>query len=122
MKCIELAMALLAEDLIVNGVCIDLESGKIDWPMDKQTEPAVNEGNKKKGGKSSTKNIAGGKAKPSNVFGQLVNDVQSVSASKAKFKTPTKELRASTSSTNNLLDLNASNTDGTGVREKGAQK
>ena len=122
MKCVELAMVLLAEDLIANGVCIDLESGKIDWPMGKQMEPPANEGNKKKGGKSSTKNITGGKAKPSNVFGQLVNDVQSDSASEAKFKAPTKELRASTSSTNNLPDLNASNTGGTGVRGKGAQK
>ena len=106
MKCVELAMALLAEDLIVNGVSIDPESGKIDWPMGKQTEPPANDGNKKKGGKSSSKKITGGKARPGNVFGQLVNDVQSVSASQAKFKTPIKELRASTSSTNKLLDLN----------------
>ena len=83
-------MALLAEDLIANGVCIDIESGKIDWPMSKQMKPPVNEHNKKKGGKSSTKNITGGgKAKPSNVFGQLVNIVQSVSANMAKFKAPT---------------------------------
>ena len=33
MKCVELAMALLAEDLIVNGVCIDIESGKIDCQL-----------------------------------------------------------------------------------------
>ena len=42
------------EDLIANGVCIDIESGKIDWPMGKQMEPPVNEGNNKKGGKCST--------------------------------------------------------------------
>ena len=119
MKCVELAMALLAEDLIVNGVSIDPESGKIDWPMGKQMELPTNDGNKKKGGKSSTKNITGSKARPGNVFGQLVNDVQSVLASKAKFKAPTKELRASTSSTNNLPDLNATSTCGIGGRAKG---
>ena len=119
MKCVELAMALLAEDLIVNGVSIDPESGKIDQLMGKQTETPANDGNKKKGGKSSTKHITGGKARPGNVFGQLVNDVQSVSASKAKFKTPTKQLRASTSSTNNLPDLNVTNTCGTGGKAKG---
>ena len=90
--------------------------------MGKQTEPPKNDGNKKKGGKSSTKNKTGGKARPGNVFGQLVNNVQSVSASQLKFKAPTKELRASTSSTNNLPDLNVNNTCGTGGRAKGAPK
>ena len=122
MKCVELAMALLAEDLIANGVSNDPESGKIDWPMGKQTELPTNDGNKKKEGKSSSKKITGGKARPGNVFGQLVNDVQSVSASQAKFKTPIKELRASTSSTDNLPDLNANNTCGTGGRAKEAPK
>ena len=122
MKCVELAMALLAEDLIVNGVSIDPESGKIDWPMDKQMELPTNDGNKKKGGKSSSKKITGGKARPGHVFGQLVSNVQSVLASQVKFKTPIKELRASTSSTNNRPDLNANNTCGTGGRAKGAPK
>ena len=39
MKCIELTMALLAEDLIGNGIAIHLESGKIEWPMGIHTEP-----------------------------------------------------------------------------------
>ena len=122
MKCVELAMALLDEDLIANGVSINPESGKIDWLMSKQMEPPANDGNKKKSSKSSVKNITGGKARPGNVFGQLVNDVQSVLASQMKFKAPTKELRASTSSTNNLPDLDANNTCGTGGRAKGAPK
>ena len=88
MKCVKLAMALLAEDLIVNGVCIDIESTKIDWPMGIQMQPPANEGNKKKGGKYSSTNKGDVKAKASNVFGQLINDVQSVLANTAKFKTP----------------------------------
>ena len=109
MKCIELAMALLAEDFIGNGIVIDIENGNIEWPMGEHTEPPTNEGNKRKGGKSSTKNSTGPKAKPSNVFGHLVNNVQSVSASKAKFKLPTKEPAQSSSSSNMLPDFNASN-------------
>ena len=69
MKCIELAMALLAEDLIGNGIVIDIDNGNIEWPMGGCTESSTNEGNKRKGGKSFTKNSTGPKAKPSNVFG-----------------------------------------------------
>ena len=39
MKCTELAMALLAEDLIGNGFIIDIENGKIEWPMGAHTGP-----------------------------------------------------------------------------------
>ena len=120
-KCIELTMALLAEDLIGNGVAIHLESWKIEWPMGICTEPPTNEGNKRKGGKASMKNSTGPKAKPSNVFGHLVNNVQSVSASKAKFKPPTKEPSQSTSSSNMLLDLSAPNY-GNGGRGQVIQK
>ena len=118
MKCVELAMALLAKDLIANGVCIDIESTKIDWPMGIQTEVPVNEGNKKKGGKCSSTNKPCVKAKPSNVFGQLVNDVQSALANMAKFRTPRKEGGASTSSSMFLPDLNPSAASATGVRGK----
>ena len=45
--------------------------------MGKCTEPPTNEGNKRKGGKASTKNNTGPKVKPANVFGHLVNNVQS---------------------------------------------
>ena len=121
MKCIELAMALLAEDLTGNGVVIDIEIGNTEWPMGEHTEPPTNEGNKKKGGKSSTKNSTGPKAKPSYVFGHLVNKVQSVSASKAKFKPPTKKPGQRSSSSNMLPDLNASNY-GNGGRGKVSQK
>ena len=106
------------EDLIANGVCIDIESGKIDWPMGKQMEPPANESNKRKGGKCSTTNKAGGKANPS----KLVNNVQFVLANTVKFKTPTKEGRESTSSAMYLLDLNPSNTGGTGLRGKEVPK
>ena len=121
MKCIELTMALLAEDLIGNGIIIDLENGKIEWPMGIHTEPPTNEGNKRKGGKASTKNSTGPKVKPANVFGHLVNNVQSVLASKAKFKPPTKEPGLSSSSGNTLPDLTASNC-GNGGRGKASQK
>ena len=47
--------------------------------------------------------------KPANVFGHLVNNVQSVLASKGKFKPPTKEPGPSSSPSNTLLDLNVSN-------------
>ena len=33
--------ALLAEDLIANGVSIDPESGKIDWPIGKRSCPQM---------------------------------------------------------------------------------
>ena len=77
--------------------------------MGEHTELPTNEGNKRKGGKASTKNSTGPKVKAANVFGHLVNNVQSVSASKGKFKPPTKEPGLSSSSSNTLLDLNASN-------------
>ena len=93
MKCIELMMTLLAEDLIGNGIIIDLEMGKLNGP----------------------------KVKPANVFGHLVNNVQSVLASKAKFKPLTKEPDLSSSSSNMLLDLTASNC-GNGGRGKVSQK
>ena len=47
MKCVELAMALLAGDLIANGVGIDPESGEINLLMGKQMEPPTNDGNEK---------------------------------------------------------------------------
>ena len=48
MKCIELAMALPAEDLIGNGVIIDIENGNIEWPMGEHTEPPTNKGDREK--------------------------------------------------------------------------
>ena len=53
--------------------------------------------------------------------GHLVNNVQSVAVSKAKFKPPTKEPGPSSSSSNTLPDLNASNC-GNGGRGKVSQK
>ena len=90
-------MALLA-DLISDGVIINVESAKIEWLMGVHTEPHKNEGPRKKGGKASTKSITG-KPKSANIFGQLVNDVQAASATKGKFKPPTKQIAASSSST-----------------------